>query len=108
MFVDPNHPFPYTITFENESDATAPAQVVTITQTLDSNLDLSTFQLGSVGFGSTVVQIPAGRTSFSGTVDVTATLGVLVKIDAGINLQTGVATWTFSSLDPRTQEPPQD
>ena len=37
--------FPYQIDFENSPTATAPAQQVTITDTLDPNLDLSTFQL---------------------------------------------------------------
>ena len=35
-----------------------------------------------------------------------ATLGVLVDITAGINLTTGLVTWTFTSLDPTTLDVP--
>jgi large repetitive protein len=54
------------------------------------------------------VQIPRGLTTYSTQVDATATLGVLVEITAGINLQTGVVTWTFTSLDPSTGFLPPD
>ena len=43
---------PYKIRFENDPElATAPAQVVTIEQTLDSTLDARSFRLGPFGFG---------------------------------------------------------
>ena len=45
-FVGSETSLPYQIAFENEPDATVPAQVVTVTQQLDPNLDWSTFQLG--------------------------------------------------------------
>ncbi len=40
--------FPYQIDFENSPTATAPAQQVVITDTLDPNLDLNTFQLTEI------------------------------------------------------------
>ena len=43
-------PCPYTVDFEN--DGSVAAQDVTVTEQLDPNLDWSTFQLGSFGFGS--------------------------------------------------------
>jgi hypothetical protein len=81
---------------------------VQITEQLDPNLDWSTFQLGSLGFGSYTVPVPSGRTSFHTRVDATATLGVLVDISAGIDLATGLVTWTFTSLDPKTLDLPMD
>ena len=59
----------YTVDFENESTASAPAQTVVVTETLDSNLDPSTFQFGDMGFGNTIVSVPAGLTSYQTTVD---------------------------------------
>ena len=53
-------PLPYQIDFENSPTATAPAQQVVITDTLDPNLDLSTFQLTGIAFGDTVLAIPPG------------------------------------------------
>ncbi len=69
---------------------------------LSPNLDWSTFQLGAIDFGSTVVNVPAGRTSYTTTIDATATLGLFVDVTAGINLSTGKVTWTFTSIDPAT------
>ena len=56
----------YTVDFEN--DGSAAAQDVTVTEQLDSNLDWSTFQLGSFGFGPINVTVPAGLTQYQTTV----------------------------------------
>jgi streptogramin lyase len=96
------------VNFQNEPTATAPAQTVTVTDQLDPNLDWTTFQIGDLGFGNTTVSVPAGRTSFHSRVDATATLGVYVDINASLNLQTGLVTWTFTSLDPTTLDLPMD
>jgi hypothetical protein len=106
--VQPTGNFSYTVNFENESSATAPAQTVTVTEQLDPNLDWSTFQLGDIGFGTFLVSVPPGRTSFSTRVDATATLGVFVDVTANFNLKTGVATWTFTALDPTTLDLPMN
>ena len=55
---------PYTIGFENEPSASAPAQVVTVRQQLDPTLDWSTFQLGEVAFGKEIVPEEATIESF--------------------------------------------
>jgi hypothetical protein len=68
--------FSYAIKFENKPDATAPAQTVVVTQQLDANLDWSTFQLGSFGFGDIVINVPSGQTSYSTRVDAVASRGV--------------------------------
>ena len=51
-FISPSHVLEYTIRFENDPNATAPAQIVIISHTLDTDLDVGTFRLGSFGFGS--------------------------------------------------------
>jgi hypothetical protein len=104
-FVEPGL-FSYGIEFENKPDATAPAQTVVVTQQLDANLDWSTFQLGNIAFGNTVVSVPSGLTSYSTQVDLTATLGLDVDISASFNPLTGLATWTFTSIDPATIDVP--
>lgn len=50
--MSPNDELDYTIRFENDPNATAPAQVVIVSHVLDSDLDIRTFRLGSFGFGS--------------------------------------------------------
>ena len=106
-FVNPEL-FSYGIDFENKPTATAPAQTVVVTQQLDANLDWTTFQLGSIGFGDTVINVPSGQTSFSTQVDLTATLGIDVDVTANFNSVTGLATWTFTSIDPATLDVPAD
>jgi hypothetical protein len=106
-FVEPEL-FSYGIEFQNKPTATAPAQVVVVTQQISSNLDWSTFQLGNIAFGNTVIDVPAGQTSYSTQVDLTASLGIYVDVTAMFNTVTGLATWTFTSIDPTTLDVPSD
>ncbi len=105
-FVPIGQSLPYTIQFTNAPTATAPAQVVTVTDSLSGSLDWATFQLGSFGFGGVTVSVPPGRTSFSTQVDDRAANGVYVDVIANFNSQTGVVTWTFTSIDPTTLDLP--
>jgi RHS repeat-associated protein len=113
-YIPANTTLPYRIDFTNEPSATAPAAVVVVTQQLDPSLDLSTFQLGDLGFGNTIIQVPAGLTSYSTTVNLPSTApgagpnGLEVEISASLNPKTGLVTWTFTSIDPTTQDIPID
>ena len=51
-FISPNQVLEYIIRFENDPNATAPAQTVIVSHVLDSDLDVRSFRLGSFGFGS--------------------------------------------------------
>ena len=63
-------PLRYTVEFENEPTASAAARDISITDQLDpTKVDLSTFALGPLGFGSTVVTPPPGQNQYSTTVD---------------------------------------
>jgi hypothetical protein len=109
-FVTPQTLLPYTVEFENDPKrATAPAQDVSVTQTLDPNLDWSTFQLGDIHFGSETVSVPAGLQAYETQVNYQNQDGSPLRVDisAGLNLQTGVVTWTFHSVDPATGLLPQ-
>ncbi len=100
---------PYTIRFENDPrKASAPAALVTITQTLDPDLDWSTFRLGDMGFGDLVVNVPDGLATFETRVDLTASKGFFVDIRAGVNVSTGVIRWEFLTIDPATRDLPED
>ena len=107
-FVRMDQTFPYTITFENLSAATAPAQTVVITQQLDTDLDLTTFEIGELGFGNQFIHVPVGQNFFSTRVDLRDTLGLFVDIDAGLDTTTGIVTWNFTSIDPATEQVPTD
>ena len=99
---------PYLIRFENVSTASAPAQVVSVTNALDANLDLSTFELGGFGFGNNEYDVPAGLNIYCTTVDVSAKLGVDVRFEASLDQGTGLATWKFTSLVSGTGQPTMD
>ena len=97
----------YGISFENKPDATAPAQDVVITDQLDtSKLDLTTFELGQMTFGDTVINVPTGLTSFTTEVDLRPANDLLVSVNANLDQNTGLVTWTFLSLDPFTRQTP--
>lgn len=96
----------YLINFENKPSATLPAQVVTVTQQLDSNLDWSSVRFGDYGFGNIMIRNADGTNSLGGTVQMNATLAV--RVTASIDTSTGVLTWVFRSIDPVTNDEPTD
>jgi hypothetical protein len=100
---------PYEIHFENLATATAAAQQVVVTDQLDSQvIDLNTFSLGPIWFGSNTVVPPAGLSQFSRNVDLRPAQNLLVRIDAALNKSTGLLTWRFTSIDPATLQLTQD
>ena len=72
------------------------------------NLDWSTFQLGSFGFGPINVTVPAGLTQYQTTVSYQNTDGTSLNVQVALNfnVQTGLLTVTFTSLDPLTGQAP--
>ena len=96
----------YTVQFEN--DGSVAAQDVTVTEQLSTNLDWTTFQLGSFNFGPITVSIPAGLTEYKTTVAYSNTDGTPLNVQVNIdfNVQTGLLTASFTSLDPTTGQAP--
>ncbi len=106
-FVPSQALLPYRIDFENQPTATAPVQDASVTDQLDPNLDWGTFALTEIGFGNTILSIPAGSQHFAATVPMTENGETFdVDIDAGINLVTGQVYATFQSINPATGLPP--
>ncbi len=99
----------YTIRFENDpEEATAPAQVVSITHDLDPDLDLTSFELGSFGFGDFVFDVPDDRAFYTTRLDVQDSLDLYVDLTAGLDVAENRAFWIFESIDPETGEIPLD
>ena len=100
-------PFTYQIAFENVATASLPAARVVITDPLDAtSLDLSTLTLGDIQFGSHVVSVPPGLTSYATTFPIDATMAV--RVQGSLNRATGVLKWTLDTIDPATGLPPSD
>ncbi|HEV7866789.1 MAG TPA: carboxypeptidase regulatory-like domain-containing protein, partial [Chthoniobacteraceae bacterium] len=107
-WVNVTTPMHYMIRYENAPEATAPAQEVLITQQLDPDLDWRTFRLEDFGWGDVVVELQGNQSFYSGRVDLMETKGFVVDVTAFIDIQTGLATWTLTTIDPATGEKPID
>ncbi len=96
--------FPYLINFENDTSAAAAAQIVRVVDTLDKNaFDLTTFRLGAVKVGDTLIQLPGDLKTYTGYVDFRKRgRDYILEIKAGLDMNTGIATWVFTTLDPET------
>jgi hypothetical protein len=102
-----NAPFPYTIDFENSSNATAPAQIVTVSDPLSTNFNWTTFELAEIGFGSNDIAIPPNSQFFATNVSMTYEgVEIIVQIQAGINLSNGEVYADFNSVDAATELAP--
>ena len=98
---------PYHIDFENETNATAPAQRVVITDQLTNTLDWTTFELTEMQFGDQYIFLPTGTQSFQTNMPVTINgASFVVQIQAGLNPANGKFTTTLQSIDPTTGLPP--
>jgi hypothetical protein len=111
-YVVPDATMPYTIYYENDPGlgATAPAQVVRIEDTLDTDLDLATFELGDMNlYGGYWVTVPAGLQYYQTLADLRPEgVDLLVRVTAGLDSDSRKVTWLFESLDPDTMAPPED
>lgn len=99
----------YKVDFENLSGVSgAPAQVARITLPLDPGFELASFRLGNAGFGGAngkTVSVPLNRTAFDNGGIFYTDLGLYVQYTAGVDPDTRLATFTFSTLDANRQKP---
>lgn len=99
----------YMITCENHDTATAPAQFVTITDTLNpAHFDLSTFSFGNVFIGTKSMRLLSGRNEFYGEVSLYPEIPLYAKVVAKLDTNTGVITWSFIGIDTATGDLPID
>jgi len=105
-WIPADEPIGYMIRFENSSEAQAPARQVTVTQTLDADLDWRTFRVGDFGWGDVYVDVPDNRAFYTTRLDLRGTIGLYVDVAAGLDIATGTAFWTLTAIDPATGETP--
>jgi RHS repeat-associated protein/uncharacterized repeat protein (TIGR01451 family) len=106
-FVGAEEPLTYTIYFENLPAATAPAQEVVITDTLDPGLDPDSLTLGEVAFGDFIVRGLAGQSSGAVTVPLKGSPYVVnVSVDHAPG--SALVRWTLRTIDPLTDDLPED
>ncbi len=96
-------PLRYEIMFENLPSATAAAKQVVITDQLDlSKLDIQTFELGTATFGNKVLTPAPGLKAWSTDVDLRPERNVITRLNAELDLNSGIVSWRFTALDPLT------
>jgi Bacterial Ig-like domain (group 3) len=97
----------YDVAFENQPTATAPASQVVVADQLDpTKVDLTTLTLGTIMFGTNVINLPSGTNNYNTTYALNSSLNV--RIQGSLNQSTGLLKWTFTSIDPSTGLPPTD
>jgi hypothetical protein len=101
---------PYTVLFENKSEATAPAHIVVITDTLDLSVyDISEFAFSSFGWGDTVFSPPGNMLKeFSMDIDMRTEMDLITRVSARLDTITGIIKWEFRSLNPETMDLEED
>lgn len=105
--IRPAQPVSYMIRFENDAEATAPAQDVDIVDPLSTNLDWSSLRLHQVGFGDVRFTVPENSQQFSTSLPFGPEgLRFRVLIDVLFNPSTGRLETAFRSVNPANGLPP--
>ena len=105
-YVPADTPLPYTINFNNPDNK--PVGELRIVTELDSDLDPRSLRLGDLKLGDINIHMPGDRANFQGDFDFTGSKGFILRVSAGIDASTGIATWLLQAIDPDTGEVMQD
>lgn len=99
----------YRIEFENDTTfASAAAHTVEIMDTLDSRyFDLTTFAPISIKIGDKTEYLD-GKANFVKTIDLRPDIYAIAQVEGNFDEKNGIASWTFTSLDPMTMEPAEN
>ncbi len=107
-FIVPETTLPYVINFQNLPSAEGPAAEIVVTQTLDTDLDLDSFELGEFGLSGVIIPVPSGRQTYRTRLDLRSTRGVFVEMSAALDRVTRTVNWKFQAIDPETLDLPID
>lgn len=98
-------PLSYTINFENEPTASANAQTVVVTDTLNPDwFDYSSFGFNAVSIGDSIYAFDNPVRAVLHDFDFSQQYGVKVRVTATFDSTTGIAKWNFFSIDPVTNQ----
>ena len=104
QFVPAAESLPYTISFENAADSSTWANEIRVLTQLDDGLNARSFRLGGIRIGDISVSIPTDRAGFQGDFDLRNSKGFILRVSAGIDTATSIATWLLQAIDPLTGE----
>ncbi|WP_346949757.1 putative Ig domain-containing protein, partial [Dyella sp.] len=106
VYVPAGTPLPYTFAFSNPTGQGVGQ--IRIVSPLDADLDPRSVRLGDLKIGDINIHIPADRANFQGDFDFTGSKGYILRVSAGVDAETGIATWLLQAIDPITGEAMQD
>ena len=105
----------YVLEFQNDPHASAPVQRAVATNPLNAGaVDTRSLRLATMQVAGYQVPIPptfapqVGLNEFDMNLDLRPTKNLFVQIHGDIDLNTGLITWIFQSIDPVTGLPPID
>ncbi|MFN9747507.1 MAG: putative Ig domain-containing protein, partial [Betaproteobacteria bacterium] len=101
-YVPADYALPYAIGFTNPGN-NAVGELRLVTQ-LDQDLDPASLRLGDLKVGDINVHVPAGLAAFQGDFDFTGNKGFVLRVSAGIDAVSRIATWLIQAIDPDTGE----
>jgi hypothetical protein len=117
-WIPAGQPLDYRIDFWNKEDAPAATVDVIITDTLDSNLDWSTFKFTEIGFLDWRMQlepsqyfkvdVPNVSIDLSRYYTGQPTVTMVVNVEGTFDPISGTIRWEFHALDPVTRQPPEN
>ncbi|MFN4170881.1 MAG: CARDB domain-containing protein, partial [Pseudorhodobacter sp.] len=103
QFVPAGTVLPYEIRFGGGENLTPVNEIRIVTQ-LDAALDPRGFRLGDLRLGDVVVDLPGDRGQHQTDIDLTGSRGHVLRVSAGIDGASGIATWLIQAIDPATGE----
>ena len=106
-FVNGDAEIDYRIDFWNHEEATAPAQIVFVEDTLDTDFEITSFGFTDIGFLRWNVPLGGGQ-YFNVNVDMRPDMDLIVNVEGTYDPDNRAVKWVFRSLDPITGLPPED
>ncbi len=99
----------YTIFFENKDTASAPAQEIWISDTLDKSVfDLTRFSFNSISLGDSIYHFRNGQSEFAMDIDYRPQKQLVGRALGSIDTITGIISVYFGSLNPDNLYPNED
>jgi hypothetical protein len=106
-YIDSLEVFEYRIDYWNKEDASAPAAMVYIRDTIDTNFDLTSVKFTEIGFLKWEVELDGGQ-YFNVNVDCRPEMPYIVNVEGTVDYESRELYWVHTTLDPETMELPED
>jgi RHS repeat-associated protein len=102
LFLSENS-FNYTVRFENQREATGPAREIIVTDVLEADLDLSTFELTEIAFADHTIRIPSGLSTYETLLPLRVMgIDIVAEVKASLDRDSRELRLSLRAIDPLT------